>query len=121
MQDDALFTDRLATVLVIRTLFDNRSYNATSNAIIVWLALFKTPNHKDFGFSRTYGSNDRVSAHAYRPIHLWKGTATTWPILVNILFMAPRMVYCSIINLLWSLKSKCVASDFVTPVREQGP
>ena len=64
--------------------------------------------------------------------------------LVNILLMAPRIVYCSIINLLWSLKSKmsmtfrsvsygpcsrtgvtCVASDFeaihVTPVCEQGP
>ena len=27
-------------------------------------------------------------------------------IIVNILFMAPRMVYCSITNLLWSLKSK---------------
>ena len=51
--------------------------------------------------------------------------------IVNILCMAPRMVYCSIINLLWSLMSKmsttfrsvsygpcsrtgftCVASDF---------
>ena len=28
--------------------------------------------------------------------------------IVNILFMAPRMVYCSIINLLWSLKSKMI-------------
>ena len=26
--------------------------------------------------------------------------------IVNVLFMAPRMVYCSIINLLWSLMSK---------------
>ena len=68
-------------------------------------------------------------------------------VLVKILFMAPIMVYCSIINLLWRLMSKsttfpsvsygpcsrtgvtCVASDFgeiseathVTPVREQGP
>ena len=52
-------------------------------------------------------------------------------VIVKILFMAPRMVYCSIINLLWSLMSKismmfrsvsygpcsrtgvtCVASDF---------
>ena len=52
-------------------------------------------------------------------------------LLVNILFMAPRMLYCSIMNLLWSLMSKmsttflsvsyrpcsrtgvtCVASDF---------
>ena len=52
-------------------------------------------------------------------------------LLVNILFMVPRMVYCSIINLIWSLVSKmsttfrsvsygpcsrtgvtCVASDF---------
>ena len=28
--------------------------------------------------------------------------------IVNILFMAPRMVYCSIINLLWSLMSNRV-------------
>ena len=71
--------------------------------------------------------------------------------MVNILFMAPRMVYCSMIYLLWSFLSKRVrrfgpsATDLVshvlpqisatynqiippkseathvTPVREQGP
>jgi len=82
LQDDALFTDRLATALVIRTLFDNRSHNATNNAIIVGLALFKTPNHKDFAFNRIYGSNDRVNAHAYRPIHLWKSTCSIMSIFI---------------------------------------
>ena len=44
------------------------------------------------------------------------------PTIVNILFMAPRMVYCNIINLLWSLKSKLsTEATHVTPVREQSP
>ena len=30
-------------------------------------------------------------------------------VIVNILFMAPRMVYCSIINLLWSLRQDTAA------------
>ena len=33
-------------------------------------------------------------------------------LIVNILFMAPRMVYCSIINLLWNLMSK-VSTTFL--------
>ena len=31
--------------------------------------------------------------------------------IVKILFMAPRMVYCGIINLLWSLMSKMSTDD----------
>ena len=40
-------------------------------------------------------------------------------VIVNILFMAPRMVYCSVINLLWSLMSKM--STTFRSVSEQGP
>ena len=49
--------------------------------------------------------------------------------LVNILFMAPRMVYCSMIYLLWSficrseydVSVRQSEATHVTPVREQGP
>ena len=40
----------------------------------------------------------------------------TFLYIVNILFMAPRMVYCSIINLLWSLKSK-MSTTFLVQYR----